>query len=114
MKDVDEVEIESAVLRYLDISTAHITKKDGNLLLNWESVIENHNEFTLVVDPVRFGHHVFTSNDAREDWFIEDLKTIGFSDNFISILQAADNIDCTYIYFNPDGAVLSSLETFDW
>jgi hypothetical protein len=111
MKTIDEVELESAVLKYLDISTSHITENDGKLLREFDEFLSN---ASLVVEPVRFGHHVFTSNDSREDWFIEDLKTHGFSDNFIAILQAADIADCTYIYFNPDGAVLESLERFDW
>jgi hypothetical protein len=102
--------IEPAIKKFLDISTAHITEKDGALLRKFEP------DFSLlmIVENTETASRVICADDPNSVHAIQVLRTMGFSINFIRILQEAHKMDCYFVSFDGDGTLVPDLETFDW
>ena len=98
-----------------DISTCHITEKDGRLLSN----------------PALYGH--VASIDAvlpgdeppgdifwvpqNEDMFrvqLQEFKDIGFSETFLNLFQLLRDQHINYVKIDADGSEVPGLPTFEW
>lgn len=89
-----------------DVSTAHITKNDSDLL---ESAAEGHPELTVYSDE--YGFLVGT-------WVVEQdpqiLIDLGFSLQFVKILEHASKQKMAYVNFDCDGERYEELKEHKW
>lgn len=79
------------ISKYLVLSTAHITKRDSELLSNkgW-------------------------AEDEYGYWVHKDFTSEDLSSTFHACLKLAQQHDCTYVRFDRDGPDVDELTTFDW
>lgn len=94
---------------YLDISTAHITKEDGELL-------QKHGKDTLdqrkaLTGPIvyDYGYGSFVSVGAEGCDRYND-----YSQAFRDIMEFARSRGCFFVRFDGDGAEYEELPTFEW
>jgi hypothetical protein len=107
------------IRKVLDISTAHITETD-NEVLRGKFVSGFYILATpIACDPIDGGFYVYLGlgNDAQE--VINDLCSIPddgpkLSSAFMSILNWAKNLECDIIKFDCDGTIYDDLTQFKW
>lgn len=101
----------AGVLKYLDVSTAHITLQDDRLLKRSCS------------DPAFAGPLAYEYEEGYWVWVPDKptlkapkkgYKTQGFSKAFVQLLEGADREGCSWIRLDADGFVYSCLPQFDW
>lgn len=101
--------------RSMCCSTAHITKKDSELLNNpW---------CPISVDEYEYGCYVHTGwytgiPEAEESSLPlereQDMSSFGFSSEFIWLIALAYAADCKYLVLDCDGPVYEQLPKFEW
>lgn len=95
------------IRRFMDLSTAHITLEDHDLLAG-----EHPHPIRY---PYNYGWFVHVPEDATlRPEFIRDLEIIGFSAEFVALVRKAMDEGCCYICLDQDGDVEDGLPTFDW
>jgi hypothetical protein len=97
--------------RVADVSTAHVTARDGALMGD-------------VASPYRCYHHdrghgaVFYTplgdDDAAREEGAQRLRQFGYSEAFVRLWRAATDAGLAYIMFDSDGAPVIGLPTFNW
>lgn len=116
--------LKNGVNKFLDISTAHISKTDDNILQKLVNPVffkENSDidsEPPLAVYDHDFGYWVHVSSDLSNindmDSYIEAIIYAGFSIEFCELLIAANSLGCTFINFDCDGLQYEGVKKFDW
>jgi len=101
------------ISRYLDLSTAHVTQKDMDLI-----------SFDYDNNPVysydyEYGSFVFLPDTKSKIEQIElfcDLIEYGYSKSFVKVVKYAKDLDCTMIRLDCDGDTYVSklLDTNNW
>ena len=93
--------------KVLDVSTAHITKRDSELLGDHEGplVVLDHNYGYFVSVPFR---------PESVDEVESELRALGFSDALLGLLSHARQQECQWLNLDCDGDQEPELETFDW
>jgi hypothetical protein len=99
-------DMELPTLKYVDLSTAHITGEDAKLLGDPDvrdaaglAVYENEYGFFIPVPPVG-------------DYFTG--RADGFSEEFCNLVQFCQEQDIELIRLDRDAQVVVGLPTFDW
>jgi len=89
------------ISKCLEVSTAHISEKDRDLL--------NENDtFGLVVHQYEYGYLIFTQVNRN------NLSKEGFSNAFINLITEAVEGGCDWIRLDSINPIYDNLETFDW
>jgi hypothetical protein len=97
--------------KMIDVSTAHITEKDSELLKGEDCPICSYLfEYGYRVIPSSHPYRVIPSPDVDET---EALKTYGFSEAFINLYKIARKKECE-ILLDCDGTEYEDLPTFEW
>jgi hypothetical protein len=96
------------LVKSLDISTGHLTKKDNDLL---DEASTGESENPVVAYRYEYGHLVFC-NIGTDDFLA--IAKYGYSTQFVSILQRANELGCKYVQFDSEGIGYDDLETFSW
>lgn len=87
----------------MDISTAHITRKDEEQLRK--------DKANLIVIPYGYGYIVMVPAKERQNSFYKQKK---FSPAFNKLLNLARKNNCEYLMIDRDGEEYEELPTFDW
>lgn len=104
------------ISKYFDLSTAHITKRDSEILANlslWPRTI-THPPAVLPPFPVytyEYGFFIVPLEDSLkrlEDW------EWGLSEDLANLLRHAQVEGCRMICLDRDGDVLPGFPTHDW
>ncbi|MEX6509193.1 hypothetical protein [Jiella sp. M17.18] len=93
------------ILRFLDISTAHLTNGDVELLDSGDD---------LPIDNMAYEHGWIVStatlmDEETRDEVATELRTAGFSEAFIAAAIAAGRNECWLLRFEADADVEESL-----
>ena len=128
------------IVPWLDLSTAHLTEKDAQLLAHAAA-----SEILSVLqstDPTSAGGHLevadvlpqnfpelpplqvsqdgygYIMRLASGDEYVNDriatLKQVGFSKTFIAIFKYAIEMKCWGIRFDVDGEIIEGFPDYDW
>ena len=106
--------------RYLDISTAHVTERDMDLLTRFAVGKKKSNPNGLCpVYPYDYHEGSFVvlpgiGCDADMDELMEELTKFGFSEDFKSVVRVAYTGGADMIRLDCDGEVIKTLKTNDW
>ena len=102
------------VRKYLDVSAAHMTEQDNDLLAK---ALEDGDKVNMVLPhtlPYSYGNWVWVP-DAEEMESHESMYTsYGFSPAFVGVLKYARENDCDWVNFDRDGEVCEDLPTHEW
>jgi len=94
---------------FLDVSTAHITKKDDVALQRMARnpdegrVIEFYTGYAITLPPARY------LND-----FVEELLEMSCSNNLVWLVRTATAYGAKLLVMDRDGPIVTSLGTFGW
>lgn len=91
------------IYKYLDISTAHITKKTDEYL---QKQIGNYNS-PLIVYEKEYGYFICVP------WELDDIEMYIPSD-LASCLGFARKHNCQWLILDCDAEVIDKLETYEW
>lgn len=97
------------VCRYLDASTAHMSKIDA---LNFGSECKPSRKSHIIFDAHgEYGWWVHVSDDPADD-----IKTLahGMSRAFIGVIRHARANGCNWVLFDRDADHIPGLPTFNW
>ena len=94
---------EPFITKNLDVSTAHITKEDSELLN--QKRIQN----LLIVYPYREGYFIYVP-----EYDLTQLKKTGFSKAFINLMKQTAKAGCKYLQLDCDGMTYDDLPTYNW
>jgi hypothetical protein len=101
------------IAKSLVISTAHITRQDGEKL----QCGCNPDSPSPVVAYEKRGYgfwvHVFGS-DEQDCHTDADIKAAGYSNAFLGLLTLARRLKCEWLMLDRDGPVREDLPQFDW
>lgn len=89
-----------------DVSTAHITQKDRDLLVARCGPIER-----LMTHDDRTSGALFSTHEAASPDVAENLRAHGYSDVFINILADAATQGILFVRFDTDGASIPDAPT---
>ena len=93
-----------AIGKYIEVSTAHITKEDNELLGSMKPE-------SLCVYEFTYGYMVCVEDDPDSFEFM--LKE-GFSEIFVAIMKSASDLGMNWILFDCDGLTHDNFEQFNW
>jgi hypothetical protein len=96
---------ELVTLKYLDISTGHMSKKDNELLSNNVSFA-----FIYNIDP--YGYSIYVPEDITET--LHDMKYVGMSESFRKIIKEAHKKGFHWVKFDRDGTTYPQFKSFEW
>ena len=101
------------LVKSLDISTGHLTKKDADLL---DDASKGESENPVTAYKFEYGHLVHVPVDDRINLHPDYLAIAEYeySPQFIVILRRARELGCKYVQFDCDGIQYDDLETFEW
>ena len=88
--------------KMLDISTAHVTEHDTELL--------NNDDTPIVAYKYEFGHFVCINDELT----IKELLDYGYTQEFCTIVGIALENECSLIKLDGDGIIYQDLKTFEW
>ena len=91
------------IYKYLDISTAHITKETNELLIK----NSDNEQFPVIV--LKTGHGFFINIPYNIDELERELPG-----DLISCLGFAQKYSCRWLMLDCDAEVIDDLETYDW
>jgi len=95
------------VYQYIDASTAHMTKRDTELLARYSLLhaIEYDEGFWIWLDP-----------DLACSAFRSKLVTQGLSEALVKLLRKAERQSdrCTWLRFDADGTLYDNFPKFEW
>ena len=98
---------------YLDVSTAHISLNDNELLTCLAGYTS---DVPLIVDGFEGGYWVNVHPDLKDNYheYVETLINFGFSPEFVTILENAGKLGCNYVKLDGIGTMYEGVKTFDW
>jgi len=91
--------------KYLDISTAHMTKLDNERLKDGISAV--------ICIPYEYGYRIHISKENHEE-ILMYMKEAGLSPDFIKIIEWAHKEGMDWVEFDADGTVYPHLEQHTW
>jgi len=97
-----------SINKYLDASTAHITREDNSLLQQTET---SEGVPGCYVYPYDCGYFISVYPDAPSE---EEKKESGFSESFFKVLEYARKNGCTVLRLDADGDPIKGLKKHDW
>lgn len=108
-----------AVRTFLDVSTAHITSADDDLLRRHLPAVRSNGSARpelsiLSVDGHAYGYWVASLLAPTGDLNEVDLIAAGFSEAFVALMRHARNINVDWIKLDADGDDVEGLESFEW
>ena len=97
------------IYKYLDVSTANITRKDAFILYGKQKSIP---DFTTIA-PYEYG--VFIGVPRDPEYFFEEARTTWeLREAFCGLLKYAREQACDVIRLDCDADPITELQTFDW
>jgi hypothetical protein len=103
------------IQKLLDLSTGHMTLADSKILDDYMN--RNPLDSSLTIYPYEYGYMVSTSSLADEPANHEPesrLKSEGFSDAFLAVMQHGLASECAMVRFDIDGEYEPDFPIFDW
>lgn len=97
-----------SIHKYLDASTAHITKEDNALLQQTET---SEGVPGCYVYPYDQGYFISVYPDAPST---QEMSDSGFSESFFKVQEYARKRGCTVLRLDSDGDHIEDLETNNW
>ncbi len=97
------------ILNYLDISTAHVTARDSEIL----GSLPNH-VLPVTVTEHGYGYFVRFSEDVPMEEIAEKSRELGLSDAFVGVLRYAKERRCFLINLDADAEQADDLPAHDW
>lgn len=97
-----------AIHKYLDASTAHITKEDNALLQQTETSKDVPGCF---VYPYDCGYFISVYSDSPS---AEEMEESGFSNSFFTLLEYARERECSVLRLDGDGDEIETIPTHNW
>jgi hypothetical protein len=97
------------ILSYLDLSTAHITLRDNELLGSVPNDV-----LPVTVTDNGYGYFVRFSEDVPLDDIAEQSRAIGLSDDFIGVLRYAKDNRCFLVNLDADAEQVDGLPVHFW
>lgn len=94
----------------LDVSTAHITEKD-NELLGQEDLAVN---AAISAYGYEYGFYVYSSDGATSEADFARMKEAGFSEELLNLIRIAYERGCKFLTLDRDGPIYNDLPQFDW
>ena len=94
------------VYNYMDLSTAHLIKKDAQLL-------GKRPEGGPIIRDYAYGWWVWVPSDDMTE-MLRQYRKVGFSPNFSTVLRYARNLHCNWINFDQDADLDDDLPKFRW
>jgi len=104
-KQMELVNGDYAIYRYLDISTGHITKNDADLLRN-----DHEPDGAFLIGKYSEGF-ILSLGEYTE---VSNVVGREFSKEFYDILNYAQLKGCCLLRLDADGMEFPNLPTFDW
>jgi hypothetical protein len=97
------------IKKYLDLSTAHMTEADNELLACKVS------DGSLIVTEHSYGYWVHVpQNPSSPGVEVSTFKDQGFSEDFCKAMAYAYQNDCWWINFDRDAPIEEELNTHEW
>lgn len=103
--------MEREIQKMLIVSTAHISKDDNEILGTFG---EPDGPMCLIVDPYPYGYIVWIGTYSGDEEYPGQIKDEGLSDEFISLMELAEQLGCEYLKLDRDGPIYDDLPTFEW
>lgn len=97
-----------AIWKYLDASSAHITREDNALL---QQTTTSENIPGCYVYPYDCGYFISVYPDSPTE---EEKKESGFSENFFKLVEYARKNECYILRIDADGDDIEEFEVFNW
>ncbi len=102
------------IRKFFDISTAHMTAQDNDLLARAVKERDKINMALPLIRPYDHGAWVWVPDAEDMDFYAQPYSDYGFSPAFLKVLRYARENDCDWINFDSDAEQCLDLETFDW
>ena len=102
------------LVKSLDISTGHLTKKEAELL---DNASKGESENPITAYKYEYGYFVHVPTEEPDYLAIAEYGYSKFDCDciqFIAILRRARELGCKYVQFDGDGIQYDDLETFSW
>lgn len=101
---------------YFDLSTAHITSEDDNLLRKCATDPSDEEAIglSIIVDAMDQGWAVLVMEDLKEYRDYAALAKFGFSLAFIDLVRLVVRKGIKGIWFDADAPIVPGLPTFSW
>jgi hypothetical protein len=103
----------AGIEKYLDMSTGHMTRLDGEILQSMEDGKKDKTGDPLIWDPHSFGWWVYTKMEDDLD-FNKRMLEFGYSGALVKILNQASAEGFTWIKFDADGFVHPNVPQHGW
>ena len=104
------------IRKYLDLSIAHITYGDSQLLYRFSkgtgAEIANKQAFRLVIYEYEYGFFIPLTNVVLDN--PGTLRIHGYSEAFIKLIRLAKQQECRLLVLDRDAEPLDGLEKFEW
>jgi len=92
------------IVMSLDCSTAHISKRDNNLLK------KNDDTDPVTAYKNKYGYDIYIHEAAMDSVPLR----YGYSKEFVKLLKIARKNNCQYLKLDRDGTEYEDLPRFDW
>lgn len=96
---------------FLDISTAHITQNDSELLT--ELAHSDDSNLPLTIIDQNYGHIVVVHKDVVKQG-LQSIRNKGFSDSFIKLVVYVTKSKHNGIWLDQDGDTVDEFEEHEW
>lgn len=97
-----------------DVSTAHITQRDAELLESPDAPSRIAALDSLTGERGSPGFVLSIGNQADHEERIEVYRRVGFSEEFIAIISELVRQEVPYVQFDRDGSVVEGAPVFSW
>lgn len=92
--------------RMAELSTAHLTASDNDILSN--------GDFGIMVAKFQYGYVVSVPPKDGQRGSLKSLRAVGLSDTFRTYLRTARDEGLDFLMFDAAAPELSGLPTFSW
>jgi hypothetical protein len=106
-----------SVRTYLELSTAHITERDAQILeqgITDEFISGQHLIFPRICLKDDFGYFISVAGVESSEGIIEEYRRAGMSEEFINLVLKADHEGHWYLRLDCDAEIDETLPKFDW
>jgi len=94
------------IFKCLDVSTAHITEKDNELLRK--------EDLALSVYDYEYGYFLYSGDGATSEADFARMEDAGFSKELLNLVRIAHEKGCKFLCLDCDGPVYNDIPQFDW
>lgn len=103
-----------SIRRHLDLSTAHVTKNDMDLLHAAESGGTSSMSCCSYAEGVIIFVLHFHDDPETQSQYLADMREETYSVAMVTLINLAWSLDVDMIRLDRDGGVVEGLETFSW